>query len=78
MLRVNWKLAIALGFVCAAAIAVTSTEAQSARKKPVNRGVAADQHVYQSSSASAYYGAPVRSGGINFDSRMGANYNPNQ
>jgi hypothetical protein len=74
MLSINWKLAAALSLVCAIALSATAAEAQNARKKPVNRSVAASTQ-----SASAYYAAPVRSSGMSFsDSRMGANYNPNQ
>ena len=75
MFSINWKLAAALSFVCTVALSATAAEAQSARKKPVNRSAATSTQY----SASAYYAAPVRSGGINFgDGRMGANYNPNQ
>jgi hypothetical protein len=81
MFSTNWKRAAALSLAGAIVLSVSSSAAaQSARKKPVNRSVAtSSQYVYQNSSARAYYGAPVRSGGINYgDGRMGANYNPNQ
>lgn len=78
MRSTNWKLAVILGFAGSIALSASAAEAQTARKKPANRSVASSQYAYPS-SARAFYGAPVHSGGIVFgEGRMGANYNPNQ
>lgn len=83
MFSIHWKLAnaLVLAFVFAVAMSATSAEAQSTRKKQVNRSATAgNQYVYQPRAyrARAYYRGPARRGEINYRSRSGANWNRNQ
>ena len=80
MRKISSILVATLAFAGVIAISVASAEAQSPRKKPANRGEATSgRYLHKPYGASAYYGVPVSpGGGINYGSRMGANYNPNQ